>query len=261
LLDASDCDIIKIKERFKVKKRKLRVIYEPRGRAREYSALAVNLYSGCNHGCKYCYAPDCMRRDRQEFYNKQSARVDILKKIQQDCKVLSGIKERVLLCFTCDPYQKLDDTEQLTRETLKLFRQYQIPFQILTKAGHRAERDFDLYTEKDAFATTLTFMNDEKSLYYEPEAALPAERIETIKKAKQKGIETWVSFEPVLNDEEVYKLLDATHEYVDLYKVGKVSRFKTDKEINWERFAGEIVNRLEALGKKYYIKNDLKKHL
>lgn len=240
---------------------KLKVIYEPAGRAREYSALAVNLYSGCNHGCKYCYAPDCMRRDRQEFYNKQSARVDILKKIQQDCKVLSGIKERVLLCFTCDPYQKLDDTEQLTRETLKLFRQYQIPFQILTKAGSRAERDFDLYSETDAFAATLTFMDEEKSLYYEPEAALPAERIETIKKAKQAGIETWVSFEPVLNDDEIFKLLEATHEYVDLYKVGKISRFQPDKEIDWERFAYEIVSRLEALGKKYYIKNDLKKHL
>jgi DNA repair photolyase len=240
---------------------KLKVIYEPAGRAREYSALAVNLYSGCNHGCKYCYAPDCMRRDRQEFYNKQSARVDILKKIQQDCKVLSGIKERVLLCFTCDPYQKLDDTEQLTRETLKLFRQYQIPFQILTKAGSRAERDFDLYSKTDAFAATLTFMDEEKSLYYEPEAALPAERIETIKKAKQAGIETWVSFEPVLNDDEIFKLLEATHEYVDLYKVGKISRFQPGKEIDWERFAYEIVSRLEALGKKYYIKNDLKKHL
>ena len=27
------------------------VIYEPRGRAREYSPLAVNLYRGCSHGC------------------------------------------------------------------------------------------------------------------------------------------------------------------------------------------------------------------
>jgi DNA repair photolyase len=240
---------------------KLKVIYEPRGRAREYSALAVNLYSGCSHGCKYCYAPDCMRRDRNEFYDKQSGRADILNKIQYDCKILAGTKERVLLCFTCDPYQHLDVTEQLTRKTLWMFKLHNIPFQVLTKGGHRAERDFDLYTEKDAFATTLTVMNDEKSLYYEPEAALPAERIETIKKAKQKGIETWVSFEPVLNDEEVFKLLDETHEYVDLYKVGKVSRFQTDKEINWDRFAYEIVNRLEKLGKKYYIKDDLKKHL
>ena len=240
---------------------KLKVIYEPAGRAREYSALAVNLYSGCNHGCKYCYAPDCMRRNRQEFYDRQTARVDIMNKIQRDCKIIAGTEERVLLCFTCDPYQKLDDTEQLTRKALGLFALYDIPFQVLTKGGHRAKRDFDLYAKKDAFATTLTFMDPDKSLYYEPEAALPEDRIETIKAAKKLGIETWVSFEPVLNDDEVFKLLDSTHEYVDLYKVGKVSRFKTDKEINWNRFAYEIVNRLEKLGKNYYIKNDLKKHL
>jgi len=122
-------------------------------------------------------------------------------------------------------------------------------------------RDFDLYKPGDAFATTLTFMDEDKSRHYEPGAALPQDRIQTIKEAHNMGIETWVSFEPVLNDEEVFKLLDATHEFVDLYKVGKVSRFNTDKEINWEGFAHKIVNRLERLGKKYYIKNDLKKHL
>ena len=31
-------------------------IYEPSGRAREYGELAVNIYTGCNHGCSYCYA-------------------------------------------------------------------------------------------------------------------------------------------------------------------------------------------------------------
>lgn len=38
----------------------MNVIYEPKGRAREYAPLACNLYMGCTHGCKYCYAPACM---------------------------------------------------------------------------------------------------------------------------------------------------------------------------------------------------------
>jgi len=240
---------------------KLKAIYKPSGRAYEYSKLAVNLYSGCNHGCQYCYSPNCLQVDRQNFYDNPKARMDILNKIESDRKQLQGSNTPVLLCFTCDAYQKLDDDLQLTRKTLELFKKYNITFQILTKAGHRSIRDFDLYKPGDAFATTLTFLDPEKSLYYEPQAALPVDRIATIKAAKAAGIETWVSFEPVLNDEEVYKLLDATHEYVDLYKVGKISRFKPDKEIDWNRFAHEIVNRLEKYGKKYYIKDDLKKHL
>jgi DNA repair photolyase len=242
---------------------KMKVIYEPSGRAREYSPLAANLYSGCNHGCLYCYAPDCTKRDRKEFYKIQSLRTAIIEKLEKDCIGLqkSGNKERVLLSFVCDPYQKLDDTIMATRAALVLFKHYNIPFQILTKAGHRALRDFDLYKPGDAFATTLTFMDPVKSLYYEPQAALPGDRIATIMTAKKAGIETWVSFEPVLDDEEVYKLLDVTHEHVDLYKVGKISRFKPDKEIDWDRFAYTIVDKLEKYNKKYYIKDDLKKHL
>lgn len=33
------------------------------------------------------------------------------------------------------------------------------------------------------------------------------------------------------------------------------------KEINWESFAHTIVDRLEKCNKKYYVKDDLKKHL
>lgn len=237
---------------------KMRVIYEPAGRAREYSPLAVNLYKGCNHGCKYCFAPDCTRTDRQMFYTSQTDRKDIIKKLALDCKDMQGDHTPVLLCFTCDPYQKLDDKLKLTRQALQLFYEYGITFQILTKAGTKAERDFGLYKPDDAFATTLTFMDEQKSLKYEPYAALPNDRIQAIKDAKKAGIKTWVSFEPVMNDEEVYKLLDATYEYVDLYKVGKISNFATDKPINWKQFGNEIINRLERYKKEYYIKRDLK---
>jgi DNA repair photolyase len=241
---------------------KTTVIYEPRGRAREYSALAANLYSGCNHGCKYCYAPACLRRDRESFYKNPAKRKNIIEQLTKDCQELEGkCEERILLCFTCDPYQELEQELRITRAALELFYIYNLSFQVLTKAGTKAERDFDLYKPGDAFATTLTFMDEKKSLYYEPNAALPHDRIQAIKIAKAQGIETWVSFEPVLNTKEVFKLLDATHEYVDLYKVGKVSNFQTDEPIDWKRFGHEMVNRLEKLGKKYYIKKDLQKYM
>ena len=39
-----------------------RPIYAPRTRAREYCDLAVNIYTGCSHGCTYCYARAMAKR-------------------------------------------------------------------------------------------------------------------------------------------------------------------------------------------------------
>jgi DNA repair photolyase len=57
----------------------MNVVYEPRGRAREYSGLACNLYRGCTHGCRYCYAPACMRTTGEKWHAIAEPRTDILK--------------------------------------------------------------------------------------------------------------------------------------------------------------------------------------
>ena len=44
------------------------VIYTPKGAAREYSPLALNLYLQCTHACKYCYAPSAMQRARENYF-------------------------------------------------------------------------------------------------------------------------------------------------------------------------------------------------
>ena len=43
------------------------IIYEPRGKAREYVPLTANLYRGCAHACAYCYAPKSTFTDRSVF--------------------------------------------------------------------------------------------------------------------------------------------------------------------------------------------------
>ncbi len=179
--------------------RKGLVIYEPKGRANEYCKLTVNLYRGCGHDCVYCYAPSALRMDRAKF-SKAAPRVNILKKLEKDAwfAAAAGVFGNVLLCFTCDPYQPINAYHQLTRQAISILHANGFYVTILTKGGHRAEQDFDLYIPGDQFAITLTFLDEEKSRQWEPSAALPCDRMDTLQKAYDLGIETWVSLEPVI---------------------------------------------------------------
>lgn len=247
-------------------KDKYRVIYAPKGPALEYSPLALNLYVGCSHGCKYCYAPSCMFKKREEYDKEENIyiRDGILDKLQKDLIEMSMLKDRrrVLLCFITDPYQGEYSFNKITSEALALFKAYNIPFQILTKGGMKAARDFYLYKKGDAYATTLTFYDEKKSEEWEPMAASPKERIKSLRKAKEKGIETWVSFEPVIDPKETYKLFEASKEVTDLYKIGKINNYKQiDKNIDWREFTHNIINLCEKNNKEYYIKESLQSYI
>lgn len=241
-------------------KDKYRVIYKPRGAALEYSPLALNLAVGCEHGCKYCYGPPTMKRTRDSFCQPKE-RKDVLKKLKADIEEMraAGDDRHVLLCFVTDPYQP--NHSELTRNALELFARYQQPFQVLTKGGMRAARDFDLYGKRDKYAATIVFADDRKREQWEPNAATVESRIESLKTAKEKGIATWVSLEPVIEPAEALRVIAMTRDYVDHYKVGKINNFKTGLDPDWQKFTHDAVNMLETYGKDYYVKNSLKKYL
>jgi len=240
-----------------------RVIYETKGRAREYSELACNLYKGCGHRCIYCYGPQVTHQNRVEFGNPKP-RKGVLKQLEKDVAALTQKRESrsVLLCFVTDPYQMLDEKLKITREAIKILHAGGFKVTVLTKGGPRAERDFDLMGPRDTHAVTLTLLNNAASRKWEPKAALPLDRIKTLREAHHvRGMKTWVSLEPVIDPDAVYKIIALTYSYVDLYKVGVLNYHPHAKTIDWAKFAIEVVDRLEEYGCKYYLKEDLRKWL
>ncbi len=239
------------------------VIYETRGRAREFCQLAINLYKNCEHGCLYCWGPDFTRQDRLSFESDVKPRPNILTLLKQDCQRLqkAGETRPVLLSFLGDVYQPVEDNFKVTRQAIALLHRHGLKVHILTKGGLRATRDFDLLGPGDAFAITLTTTTPEMSRYWEPGAALPQARIDSLKEAHKLGIETWVSLEPVLYAHCPIELIGATHKFVGHYKVGKLNYHPHAQTIDWRIFAKLVIATLDELGARYYIKRDLARYI
>jgi len=237
-------------------------IYEPKGRAREYSELACNLYRGCGHQCVYCYAPKATFQDRASFANPEP-RKGVIEQLQKDASKFAQTHGTgpVLLCFSTDPYQPINDIHQLTRRAILILHSHCFNVTILTKGGSRAQADFDLYRPGDEFATTLTFVDSAKSLAWEPNAAYPGDRMETLKKAHDMGIRTWVSLEPVIEPAETLEIIRQTHQFIDLYKVGTLNNHPQANKIDWTKFAKDATTLLEELDCRFYIKKDLRRYL
>jgi DNA repair photolyase len=235
------------------------LIYEPKGKAAEYSPLAMNIYRGCSHGCKYCYAPAATRRQRESF-DIPELRGNFFAELDKDLVKFKGDKRPILLSFTTDPYQPFDAEKKLARWSLQQLIKNGNAIKVLTKGGMRAFRDFDLMKAGNVdFGATLTFMDETSSKEWEPGAALPSDRILALKTAHDIGIKTWVSLEPVIDPESVYQIISATHEFVDLYKVGKLNYHPIAKTIDWHKFGHKAKTLLKSLGKDFYIKDDLRK--
>lgn len=237
------------------------IIYETRGRAKEYCELAANLYRGCDHCCTYCYAPSATFQKRESFC-KPSARKDILKKLEMDAITLKerGESRPILLSFTTDPYNHLDVSEKLTRQAIKILHENNLKVSILTKGGSRSERDFDLLSSKpllSEYGVTLVFTDENLRSEIEPFAASTKERIEYLKKAHELGISTYVSLEPVWTAEQSLELVDMTYEFVDFFKVGKLNYNRQQKNVDWSKFRHDIMYKLKGYNKNFYVKKDL----
>ena len=243
-----------------MRKPALKAVYEPRGAALEYAPLAVNLFTGCSHGCKYCYAPGVLRMGRDAFHSYPKVRDNILDLLNHDCEIMAraGDTREILLCFTTDPYQDNAEFMDVTRSALGILEHHKRPFTVLTKGGMLACRDFDILKAAGArFGTSMVWHRDAYRAEHEPNAASVRDRQWAIWNAHIMGIHTWVSLEPVIDAEQAYRVVHDNHQMVDLWAVG-VARGKMDAKRRADLV--EFCRRVRAYvpPEKLQIKNSLK---
>ncbi len=224
-------------------------IYTPRGAAREYGELALNIYTGCPHRCFYCYVPLCLHVAKEEFHAHVEPRSGIVEAVKKQIEREKITGKTVHLCFTCDPYPRGIDSSA-TRKIIEILKDSGNNVQILTKGN--GARDFDLLGDGDSYGITIDGSERRDDSVF-------MERIGALAYASSRQIKTWISFEPVVVARGVLWALDRFGDVVNEVKIGKMNHYPSD--INWAAFGRRAEAICREKGISYYIKESLRKEM
>ena len=245
-----------------------KAIYNPSGKAGEYSYWACNFYVGCSNGCTYCYLKKGIGKatlggDKpilKKCFKDEADALEVFKKeVDQN---LDQLREHGLFfSFTTDPM--LPETIELTIRAWRVCIKNRVPVKMLTKMDlindvkitDRYSRLFPLFINKKdrhliSFGFTLTGCDEQ-----EPNASSNEDRISSMKLLHDIGFKTWASIEPIIDINSSLRMIKETVEFCDLYKVGLLSGQKYDKS----QLKDFVITLISNYGVKFYFKDSLLK--
>jgi DNA repair photolyase len=208
----------------------------------------INPYTGCQHGCSYCYARFMKRfTGHQEPWGQF---VDV--KVNAPDLLMVEIHKKkpatVWISGVCDPYQPIEAKYKLTRECLKILAHNDWPVIVQTRSP-LVLRDIDILKEGRNFEVGLsvTTADDGIRKLFEPNAPSIKDRIAALDMLHRSGIRTYVMIAPMLPGAEGlaeilagkidYVIVDRmNYNYADwVYRKYSLEDKKTDDFFYWTR--------------------------
>jgi DNA repair photolyase len=162
----------------------------------------VNPYTGCQHGCSYCYA-EFMRKYSHAHgsfdwgaFVEVKANIGALLRHELERKKRKG---SVLLASVCDPYQPVEARFGLTRTCIEALLAFGWRVDILTRSP-LVTRDTSLLASSPNVSAGFSIPTDDDSVrrVLEPNAPPIPERVEALRHLHAAGISTWVFISPML---------------------------------------------------------------
>lgn len=156
---------------------------------------ALNPYSGCDHGCVYCYAPEVTHSD-WSTWRVVKVKTNIVERLSKE---LPNIEGTIGIGTVTDPYQSVESKFELTRSCLLKLRKEGRAIHMHTKSD-LILRDIDILKEIEGLvAVTITGIDDRYSKITEPGAPLPSRRLEALRRLTSEGLDTYALIGPVLS--------------------------------------------------------------
>ena len=197
------------------------------------SSWAFNIAVGCGHACRFCYVPSASTikqgpalagygvsdPDAQwgEYallrpFDEKVFMASLKKAEQTDPGTLNSDGNRaVIYCSTTDAYQVFRGSTQekqkllsasartIVRRSLELILKHStLNVRILTRSP-MAEKDFELFKEfgnRLLFGMSLPTLDNALAKIYEPKAPAPSQRLRTLQKARDAGLNVYVAVAP-----------------------------------------------------------------
>ncbi|HWS74367.1 MAG TPA: PA0069 family radical SAM protein [Quisquiliibacterium sp.] len=201
--------------------------------------ISLNPYRGCEHGCVYCYArPNHAQLGLSpglDFETRLFAKVNAAQCLRAELASPSYRCEPINLGTATDAYQPVEREHRITRALLETLAECANPVVVVTKSS-LVERDLDLLapmarSRLAAVYVSVTTLDPLLARRWEPRAAAPWRRLETIRRLSEAGVPVGVSVSPVvpfLNEPEIERILSAARE------AGAAHAFYTVLRLPWE---------------------------
>jgi DNA repair photolyase len=159
----------------------------------------LNAYTGCQHGCTYCYARFMKRfTGHLEPWGKF---VDVKINARELLQIEITRKKpgTVWVSGVCDPYQPLESRYRLTRQCLEILIHNQWPVVVQTRSP-LVLRDLDLFKQAEKLEVGMSVPTADESIrrLFEPEAPTIKSRIKALEELHKAGIRNFVMIAPLL---------------------------------------------------------------
>ncbi|OPX60869.1 MAG: Radical SAM superfamily protein [Methanobacterium sp. PtaB.Bin024] len=198
------------------------------------SGYSINPYSGCSFNCVYCYTRGSKYGEHQ--VPGLAAKINAPEVLVKQLKNRARKKEYGFIAFgsATDPYLPVERDLKITRELLMIILRFHFPVHLLTrsplvlrdldilkKIGKKAIIPSELEGKTDTgVVISFSFSTTDEDLarIFEPGAPSPQERLETMKKCKEKGFRVGAICMPLLpflsdSEERLDEMIGKAKEY------------------------------------------------
>ena len=219
--------------------------------------FVINPYTGCMHGCKYCYA-----RFMKRFTGHKEpwgSFVDV--KINSPDLIPANVNKYknkfITFGSVTDPYQPIERKYKLTRHILEKLIPIQPNLDIMTKSD-LVLRDIDLLKQfKDCIvAVSLSVLDDRIRKELEPLSSSIDKRINTLKELHNAKIKTALFISPIFPELTNWqKIINKTKTFMDEYWFENLNLYSSIKDNIYKFLRKNSPESIEKY-KKIYSKNN-----